>query len=1462
MELILVVLGLIAVATPFATVFLLWRQQKLRQQLLKLTELSVEVTDGLRRDLTELKRQVEASAGAPRPAAEATSRAHTPAHAETPAAPAVHKPVEVAPVSVPIIPPATAAEIARPPLKSPVTHQVAAERKEPSVPIAPPVVAAKSEPAIVEKPVATPEPIHKAEEKPAIARVMPPDAPTVEPKPPLAPAPNIPAHKPEPVSPAAASTPIKPSQPAATPPKAPSTPATPLPVAQPQAAPPPVVHPAAARVVEPPPLSAFRAPAPIAARTTSSTSTTSKASSERRIKSFFDFEELLGTRWLNRIGIVLIVIGLAYGGIKAFIHFPPFGRDLLMYAIALGLLGLGIFLEKRDRYRIFSYALIGGGWALLFFTTYALNHVVPMRVVPSETLDLILMLAVALAMVAHTLRYRSQVVTGLAFLLGYTTVTLSHDNVYSLSAGVILAIGLVAIVLRMGWFELEVFGILSSYGNHIFWLYNLLGVGGAQGHAFPEYHASTAILFFYWITYRISYIVRKTKSSYEEHLSSVAAVINTVLLLGTMKYQSVHPELAFRALLIIGAAEFIFGQIPITRRRREAFIVLSVLGAALMLGAFPVKYSGHDLAILWLIGAEVFLIAGVMVSEVVFRRVGLLAGLLVALHLIFVDFQELMVRRRINENLVLDLGVMFALCAVVFYLNKLFIGWKWKQFFDDVPDEALLTIHSYIGGFAAACAAWALCSGDWTAVAFAGIMLTLAILGKQIKSFHLQVQYGVLGLLSLARVAAVNLHSEIPQYVHVTNRLITLPILAAAFYITAKFARTEETDNRQTLRWLFAFSGTALLTALIYFEVPELWQPLAAIAFAVALLEIGQSIGYPALAWHAHLLSGLAVLAAVTADPEGTHRWHTIPWHAIGALPVVAGVYWNARRIRVADAAHVQIARVVLSWAGTGVMAWAIYEATPAPWIAVSWIAFAIVLALVMRKLAYSQLAWQANAVAACAVVRAFTYNLDLQQPLWPGFSLRLVTISIVSAGLYFLSRAATISGSESRRIVSYLHTFAATGLLSFLAWRETPGWLPAVWVVFALVLALVDRRFEMEDLRWQAHILSALTMLRAMGVTIYETDTWHGISIRLLSLSIVAVIFYAMSRIIRMREKLRASDFHHNYSWAASTLVSMLIWYELKSLSVAVGWAVFGLVLFEYGLWRKVRQFRFQSYIALAAAFGRIFFVNLTADTPGRVYTVLPIALILFFVYAQLGDDGAKDDRFLRLDTLLAYLGTGTVAAFLYFQFAGEWIVTALAVLVLLLFGLSLLLDRPLFLHQALLLTVGTCVRGVMHNLFGASYFTSGNWTGRFFVLGSAIAALFACLPFAFLWRDRFRSHPLGNWIGAIVRRPEQFMFFAPVVLLTLMLAVKMQAGMITVSWGVEALAILVLAFTINERSYRLTGLALLMISFGKMLLVDMWWGAWTWSDRITTFVIVGVAMVAASFLYTRYREKIRQYL
>src|SRR5208283_2417875 len=116
-------------------------------------------------------------------------------------------------------------------------------------------------------------------------------------------------------------------------------------------------------------------------------------------------EETLGTNWLNKLGIIILVLGVALFGVYELGQLGPLGKVCLSYLISLALLAGGIFFEKRERYRVLGHTLIGGGWALLFFTTYALSHVRAMRVMDSASADLVLMLVVALAMVLHTLRY-------------------------------------------------------------------------------------------------------------------------------------------------------------------------------------------------------------------------------------------------------------------------------------------------------------------------------------------------------------------------------------------------------------------------------------------------------------------------------------------------------------------------------------------------------------------------------------------------------------------------------------------------------------------------------------------------------------------------------------------------------------------------------------------------------------------------------------------------------------------------------------------------------------------------------------------------------------------------------------------------------------------------------------------------------------------------------------------------
>src|SRR5208283_147889 len=112
----------------------------------------------------------------------------------------------------------------------------------------------------------------------------------------------------------------------------------------------------------------------------------------------------------------------------------------------------------------------------------------------------------------------------------------------------------------------------------------------------------------------------------------------------------------------------------------------------------------------------------------------------------------------------------------------------------------------------------------------------------------------------------------------------------------------------------------------------------------------------------------------------------------------------------------------------------------------------------------------------------------------------------------------------------------------------------------------------------------------------------------------------------------------------------------------------------------------------------------------------------------------------------------------------------------------------------------------------------------------------------------------------SAIERHPEQVFFFIPFFLLTVLLALEVPKGMVTVAWGVEAVAVFLFALAVGQRSYRLSGLGLLLICVGKIVVLDVW--GLQPRDRYLTFIVLGAALLGVSFLYTRYSEAMRRYL
>jgi hypothetical protein len=958
-------------------------------------------------------------------------------------------------------------------------------------------------------------------------------------------------------------------------------------------------------------------------------------------KSSASLEEKIGANWLPKLGIAIIVIGVGFLIATMWGSFAPWLRVLILYAGAGAMLAGGIFAERKERYQNIGRALIGGGWAVAVAVTYALRHAQSTAILPSDAADLVLLLGVVAVMVWHTLRYNSQLVTGAAFLLGFAAITLNPDPPYNLVAGAFLVTGMTVIVHRYRWWELEIFGVLASYLNHFYWLFTIFGFGPAQ--PFPHHTVSILLVAAYWAVFRFSYVWRTISSRKEETVSTIAGLLNPLLFLGVMKYQSLHPEWAFYGLLGLGAVEFALGQLPRSRQRVAPFHVLSSLGAALMVAAVPFKYSGDALEILWLAGAEAFLFAGIFLRERLFRGFGLIISVLIVLYTLpyrAVPLAQELINGQAHYHP--GFSIVLAAVAVVLYANAHVVRRRWPKLFEQELESQGLNVLSFVASVFAVCAVYA--------------------------------------------------------YINDNSIGIVLGLLVAA------------------------------------------------------LVLLGRQFSEDILIYQAHWIAAVVFVQTISSGLDLAAQWHSIPERILVFAPAAGLLYLSSRQVRLSRT----------------------------------------------------------------------NYNTFF-------------------AGLY---------------------TWAATALLAVLIWLQTPGpWIALAWIGLAVLLATAARLWKLRALLWQTHVLSVL----AAGWTLYASfaPQYRGGRVQLISVGATAGLFYLLTWITDIAGVIEDERISHAYSWVGSLLLSWLIWYQVQPISVSLAWAVLGLLLFELGNWRSWLFLRAQAYVALTCSFAHIFYANFNVlSAPGsfgpEVITVVLLVPIYFWIYWQLHGRKTSAEGKIRVDYLIACLGTATLAALARFELPLDSVVIGYAAIVLTTLLAAWLMRLQVFLYQALVMLGVTAFRISMHNFYHLHEAFSSNLSSAVWAIALMSAGVPICLM---LQRQNAESITAPGWIGALGRRPEQPMFFVPFMLLSVLLYLKVAAGMISLAWGAEAVIVFVLALWAKERSFRLAGLGLLLLCAAKIVFWDLW-QIGNPTMRSLSLIGVGTLIFVMSYLISRNREALREYL
>ncbi len=231
-----------------------------------------------------------------------------------------------------------------------------------------------------------------------------------------------------------------------------------------------------------------------------------------------EWEALLGGSILNKLGALILVIGLAL--------FLRFSLDALGPAgkIAVGLftsgamIAGGMWLERQPRYKVFSIGLLSAGWAMLYFTAFAAHGIPESRIIESPVLGLLVLLLVGAGMIWRSLRYESEWVTGLAFFAAFAALQVDPSSAFAMVASAVLAAGLLGISSRFGWRLMPLFGILLAYTTLAF-LPPSIGFLPGIGHP---------ILWVYWLLFELFDHWRARKAPLVSPLDSVQYVLNSM----------------------------------------------------------------------------------------------------------------------------------------------------------------------------------------------------------------------------------------------------------------------------------------------------------------------------------------------------------------------------------------------------------------------------------------------------------------------------------------------------------------------------------------------------------------------------------------------------------------------------------------------------------------------------------------------------------------------------------------------------------------------------------------------------------------------------------------------------------------------------------------------------------------------------------------------------------------------
>lgn len=313
-----------------------------------------------------------------------------------------------------------------------------------------------------------------------------------------------------------------------------------------------------------------------------------------------NLEKFIGENIISKIGIVILIIGVAIGTKYSIEHdlISPLTRVILGYLVGVGLLGLGMKLKKA--YKNFSAVLVSGSITIFYLMTYAAYSFYQLF---PQSLAFTMMVVFTIFAVLTALNYKNQIIAHIGLVGAYAVPFLLSENSENVSVlymyMTIINIGILLIAIKKYWKPLYISAFSITWLIFLSWYLSNFNI---------EEHFTISLIFLtvYFVIFYITFIAFKLLKSKKFELVDILLLLANSFVFYGLGYSVLNShEFASQFLgvftLCNGLVHFIVSMIIYRQKLadKNLFYLVSGLVLVFLTIAIPVQLDGNWVTLLW-----------------------------------------------------------------------------------------------------------------------------------------------------------------------------------------------------------------------------------------------------------------------------------------------------------------------------------------------------------------------------------------------------------------------------------------------------------------------------------------------------------------------------------------------------------------------------------------------------------------------------------------------------------------------------------------------------------------------------------------------------------------------------------------------------------------------------------------------------------------------------------------------